>query len=223
MGTLYIVATPIGNLEDVTFRSLRVLKECDIVFAEDTRVTKKLLSHYHIQKPVFRYDEHVAERMHAEVIRMLKGGKEIAVVSDAGTPGIADPGSRLVSYIREHMPATAIHPIPGPSALVAALSASGIAADRFTFLGYPPHKKGRQTFFKELAEIKTRPIVLYESPHRLQKTVANISVACGADIRVFILREISKIHEESFSGAIRAAESHFIGEKLRGEFVLIIV
>lgn len=179
MSALYVVGTPIGNLKDITLRALEVLKSADVIFAEDTRVTKKLLSHYDIQKPVKRYDEHVGGAIYSEVKERLEKGESIALVTDAGTPGISDPGSRLVEFVRKEVPTTKVVPIPGPSALIATLSASGLNADQFTFLGYPPRKKGRKTFFENLKNIKTKPIVLYESPHRLQRTLSGIKDVFG--------------------------------------------
>ena len=223
MSTLYIVATPIGNLEDITLRALRILKEADIVLAEDTRVTRKLLEHYRIQKPLMRYDEHSAERMHGTVAQFLTEGKNIALVSDAGTPGISDPGARLVRYVQDHAPDVSVVPIPGPSALTAALSAAGVPASTFVFLGYPPHKKGRKTFFEGLRAITIRPVLLYESPHRLQKTLGELALVLGADASLVIAKELTKIHEEVWWGTFAEAATRYTGEKGRGEFVLIIL
>ena len=181
-GTLYIVATPIGNLEDITLRALRVLKEVDVIIAEDTRVTKKLLTRYEIKKPIKRYDEHVAARTHEEIMGLLSGGQTVALVSDAGTPGISDPGARLVAYLRTHAPDTVIVPLPGASALITALSAAGVSGDQFTFLGYPPHKKGRKTFFEGLPAIETRPVILYESSHRVERAFGELSEISVPDI-----------------------------------------
>ncbi|MCP6719851.1 MAG: 16S rRNA (cytidine(1402)-2'-O)-methyltransferase [Patescibacteria group bacterium] len=222
MGILYVVATPIGNLKDITLRALEILKQVDLILAEDTRVTKKLLNQYDVKKPLKRYDEHIAERVHGEVGDRLRKGERVALVSDAGTPGISDPGSRLVRFIQEELPDAKIIPIPGPSALVTALSVSGVNADRFTFLGYPPHKKGRQTFFKKLEIIEVRPIVLYESPHRLEKTLASISEVFGEGYEIIVARELTKLHEEIFRGSMLETQSHFQGEKKKGEFVIII-
>jgi len=222
VGILYIVATPIGNLEDITLRALRVLKEVDVIFAEDTRVTKKILQYYGISKQVLRYDEHVAARAHGSIAKLLGNGTSIALVSDAGTPAIADPGSRLIAYVCEQMPEVRIVPIPGPSALVTALSASGISADAFTFLGYPPHKKGRKTFFEGLRGITIRPLVLYESPHRLQRTLLSLASALGKDTPLVIAKELTKIHEELWRGTCTEAMRYFVDKKGKGEFVLIV-
>lgn len=222
-GILYVVATPIGNLEDITLRALRVLKEVDAIFAEDTRVTKKLLQKYAIQKQVLRYDEHSAERVHAVIAGFLSEGKNIALVSDAGTPSISDPGARLVRYIKTQIPEVSIIPIPGPSALIAVLSVSGIAADSFTFLGYPPHKKGRKTFFEQMRDIVVRPVVIYESPHRLQKTFQEISQVMGRNVSLVVGKELTKLYEEIWHGTCAKALLYFQGKKAKGEFVIIIL
>ena len=219
---LYIVATPIGNLEDITLRALRVLGEVDVILAEDTRVTKKLLQHYDIKKQLLRYDEHTAAHMHPRVAQLLSEGAHIAVVSDAGTPGVSDPGSRLVRYVREQAPDTRIVPIPGPSALITALSASGLSADAFTFMGYPPHKKGRKTFFEEMRGVAVRPVVMYESPHRLQKTLKEISEIMEG-VSIVVGKELTKIYEELWRGTCAEALLYFEGKKAKGEFVVIIL
>lgn len=223
MSTLFIVATPIGNLEDITLRSLRVLKEVDAIYTEDTRVTRRLFQRYEIIKPLKRYDEHVAERMHERIVGELREGKSIALVSDAGTPGISDPGSRLVAYVREQVPEVSIVPIPGTSALITALSVAGIFANTFTFLGYPPHKKGRKTFFKNMRDITVRPVVLYESPHRLQKTFAGIAEVMGDDAAIIVAKELTKIYEEIWRGSVTDAAKYFSKEKGKGEFVVIVL
>ncbi len=220
--TLYIVATPIGNLEDITLRALTLLGKVHVIFAEDTRVTKTLLARYGVTTPLKRYDEHVAERTHADIVSLLKKGNDVALASDAGTPSIADPGARLVAYVRKEAPDTAIVPIPGPSALMAALSVAGVSADQFTFLGYPPHKKGRETFFKNLSLLTVRPIVFYESPHRLAKTFSSLVDMLGANHEIIVAKELTKMHEEIWRGAAAAAAAYFQGKKGQGEFVIII-
>ncbi len=222
MKTLYIVATPIGNLRDITSRALETLKDVNVVLAEDTRVTKKLLSHYDIKKEVKRYDEHVGTAIYSEVKKRLENGESIALVTDAGTPGISDPGSRLVDFVRGEVPDAKIVPIPGPSALIAALSASGVGADQFTFLGFPPHKKGRQTFFKKMKSIETRPIVFYESTHRIEKAFAALGEIFGDAQTIVVARELTKIYEEAWRGSIKNARGHFTGERKKGEFVVIV-
>lgn len=222
MGNLYIVATPIGNLKDITLRAIETLKNAELVLAEDTRMTKRLLDHYDIGKPVWRYDEYAPESAYVRIKNLIAKGSNIALVTDAGTPTIADPGSKLTTFIRKELPEAKIIPIPGPSALIAALSAAGVNADQFTFLGYPPHKKGRQTFFRELKEIKIRPIVFYESPHRVEKTFKSLEENFG-DAEIIVARELTKIHEEIWHGTAKAASTYFQKEKQKGEFVIIIL
>lgn len=222
MGTLYLVATPIGNLKDITLRALEVLRSADLILAEDTRITQRLLLHYEVKKPVKRYDEYSRGGLYEEIKERLKRGENIALVSDAGTPGIADPGSKLVEFIKQELPNAKISPIPGPSALIAALSASGLRGDEFTFLGYPPHKKGREKFFRSLKDIKTRPLILYESPHRINKAFVSLGGIFGEDYKIMVGRELTKMHEEIWHGPIKLALSHFQGERERGEFVLVI-
>jgi 16S rRNA (cytidine1402-2'-O)-methyltransferase len=219
MGTLFIVATPIGNLEDITLRALRTLKEVDAIYAEDTRVTAKLLARYEIKKPVFRLDETKETLKAKEVIARLENDENIAYVSDAGTPGISDPGSRLVAACRAagFQPVT----IPGPSAVTAALSIAGLSSDAFTFLGFLPHKKGRQTALKALAE-DARATVLYESPHRIAKLLDELDDHIG-DRQVTVLRELTKIHEEVISGTAYEVKMRLeTGSSARGEFVVIV-
>jgi 16S rRNA (cytidine1402-2'-O)-methyltransferase len=221
MGNLYIVATPIGNLKDITLRAIETLKNADLVLAEDTREAKKLLSHFEISKPIWRYDEYANKTLYDKVRELLLNGKNIALVTDAGTPAIADPGSKLTAFIQKEMPEVKIIPIPGPSALITALSVAGVEANLFIFLGYPPHKKGRQTFFRKLKEIKIRPIVFYESPHRIEKTFKSLEENFG-DTEIIVARELTKIHEEIWHGNAKTALTYFQGEKKKGEFVIII-
>lgn len=222
MGTLYIVATPIGNLKDISFRALEALRDADLILAEDTRVTKKLLYHNGISTRVLRYDEHVGPKIYDEVAELLEKGKSAALVSDAGTPGISDPGPRLIEFLKSRIPDLKIVPVPGASAIIAALSASGLNADQFVFLGYPPHKKGRQKFFGEMLGVKIRPLVLYESPHRLQKTFEALSELFGKEKEIVVARELTKIYEEIWKGSVAEAKEYFTGERARGEFVIII-
>lgn len=222
MGTLFIVATPIGNLKDITFRAIETLRDVDLILAEDTRVTKKLLNHYGVKTRVWRYDEHVGSKIYDDVAELLERGKSVALVSDAGTPGISDPGPRLIEFLRSRIPSMKIVSVPGPSALVAALSIAGLNADQFTFLGYPPHKKGREKFFRSLEGVKIKPLVLYESPHRVIKTFWSLAAVFGEDYEIIVGREITKIHEEIWRGKAKEAADYFAGEKKRGEFVIII-
>jgi len=222
MATLYIVATPIGNLEDITLRALTTLKSVHLILAEDTRVTKKLLDRYEIDTPRESVNAHTEGRKIARILGLLREGKDIALVTDAGTPGISDPGALIVSRIREEEPGTTIVPIPGPSALTAALSVSGVASSEFLFLGFLPHKKGRETLFREIVESK-RTIVLFESPHRLIKTLEKLATLFDGERRVVVCREISKVYEEVVSGTAQYALGEFARRgSVKGEIVLIV-
>lgn len=219
-GKLSIVATPIGNMGDLTFRALWNMKECDVIYAEDTRVVSKLLAHYGLRTSVQRLDAAMEAKKAIEVITRLERGEHIVYVTDAGTPGISDPGARLVARVREALPECLIDAIPGASALTAALSIAGIDASEFTFLGFPPHKKGRQTFVKRLTESEI-PVVLYESPHRAVKLMKEIALR-APESRVTVAREITKMHEEILQGSpLDIADQLTKGKKERGEFVII--
>lgn len=224
MATLYIVATPIGNLEDVTLRAIRILKEVDLILCEDTRVTKRLLERYEIQTPTMSYHAQSKLSKSDKILRLLEEGKNIALVSDAGTPTISDPGSLLLAQIRERFgDEVAIVPIPGASALVTALSAAGISVAEFTFLGFLPHKKGRETLFKEIAA-SPRVMVFYESPHRIEKALESLEKFCGGERRIIIARELTKIHEEFVRGTVAEVRTHYKEnpDRVRGEFVVIV-
>jgi 16S rRNA (cytidine1402-2'-O)-methyltransferase len=227
MGTLSVVATPIGNLEDITLRAIRILKEADAIFCEDTRVTAKLLQRYEISKPLVRCDAEMEEAAAKKAIEMLEEGKKIALVSDAGTPGISDPGARLVRFVREHSNyghpmSIVIEAIPGPSALTAALSIAGLESGEFTFLGFLPHKKGRQTTLKEIAATE-RAVVLYESPHRILKLLKELETCIPIYRHVVVAKELTKIHEEIFEGTPGEIAKLLESEgKDRGEFVVIL-
>src|SRR5277367_4674610 len=221
MGTLSIVATPIGNLEDITLRALRTLKECDVIYAEDTRVISKLLAKYEIKKPLQRLDAATEATKAKEIIDRLEAGEHIAFVSDAGTPGISDPGARLVARVREFAPDATIEAIPGASALTAALSIAGNEGPSFVFLGFLPHKKGRQTMLKEIAASK-HPVVVYESPHRVVKFLQELHKV-APEARVTVARELTKMFEEVLVGKPEdLAKQLTEGKKDRGEFVLIV-
>lgn len=248
MGTLFIVGTPIGNLEDMTFRAVRVLKEVDIILCEDTRVTSRLLQKYYITgKQLLTYNEEKSGVPILKIAEMISGGKNIALVSDAGTPGISDPGAYLVSELRKALPELKVESVPGPSALTTAFSIAGVPVSDFTFLGFLPHKKGRETLFKEIASSE-RTMIFYESPHRILKTLLSLqkhlemgrgSTSSGNDIvneaeprpntyfgkRVVVARELTKIHEEVVSGTPSELLEFFKNnsEKVRGEFVVIVV
>jgi len=217
MGKLYIIATPIGNLEDIGFRVLRTLKEADLILCEDTRVTKKLLEHYHIEKPIESYHQHSNLNKVEKIKELLKQGKNLALVSDSGTPGISDPGNKLISIlVGELMSNLEIVPIPGPSAVTAIASISGFPMDKFVFMGFPPHKKGRQKFFKELNEYKY-PVIIYESPHRIIKTLNELKNINEFDIVVG--RELTKKFETIYRGKISEIIPRI---EPRGEFVIIV-
>jgi len=218
---LYIVATPIGNLKDITKRAIETLKGVDLILAEDTRVTKKLLAHYEIQKPLESFHQHSGPQKISRIIEMLSEKKDIALVSDAGTPGINDPGGLLIKNILEELPSAYIVPIPGPNAAITALSVSGINADKFLFLGYPPHKKGRQTFFKEVANSKY-PVVFYESTHRIIKALKELAeIDKTKERQLIIARELTKKFETIYRGTASDILPQLEREQ-RGEFVIIV-
>jgi 16S rRNA (cytidine1402-2'-O)-methyltransferase len=223
MTTLSIVATPIGNLEDITLRALRTLKESDLILCEDTRTTKVLLSKYDINVPTMSYHAQSKLSKIDHIIEMLRAGKNIALVSDAGTPAISDPGSLLIQKVREELgDEVVISPIPGPSALISALSASGLTGGSFVFYGFLPHKKGRETIFKKIAEADMIS-AFYESPHRIEKTLESLSTFVP-DRKVIIARELTKIFEQVISGTPGELISYFKTnpDKVCGEFVVMI-
>ncbi len=222
--TLYVVATPIGNLEDITLRALRILNEVDLILCEDTRETKKLLQRHVIDKPTMSYHAQSKLSKVNTIIEILKEGKSLALVSDAGTPTISDPGCMLVDQLRAHFGEQInILPIPGPSAVLSALSVSGFPASEFVFLGFLPHKKGRETLFKEIA-ISKRTIVFYESPHRMEKTLASLAEHLEPERRLLVSREITKIHEEHVRGTLLDVVEYFQAhpDHIRGEFVIVV-
>lgn len=224
MATLYIIGTPIGNLEDITLRALRLLKEVDLILCEDTRVTKRLLSKYEIGTPTMSYHAQSKLAKVDKILSLLEEGKNLALVSDAGTPCISDPGMLLVSQVREKFgDEVLIVPIPGPSALVTALSAAGISVAEFTFLGFLPHKKGRETLFKEIA-VSSRVMAFYESPHRIEKALESLEKFCGGERQIIVARELTKIFEEFVRGTVGEARAHFVEnpDRVRGEFVVIV-
>lgn len=245
-GILYIVATPIGNLEDITLRAVRTLQESDLIACEDTRVTRKLLDHYSIKKPVISYFQHSKLAKVSQIMEIIKTGKNVALVTDAGTPGISDPGNKLVEEAINND--IAVIPIPGPSGLTTLVSVAGIDMQRFTFLGFPPHKKGRETFFKEVAASKY-PVIYYDSVHRVIKNLELLSViASGAkqsrlkelnteiaassrfggtprkDIRIILGRELTKMFEEIVRGNVEEVLKYFEKNKgkIKGEFVIVV-
>lgn len=218
MGSLFVVATPIGNLEDITLRALNVLKEADLVLAEDTRHARILLDRYEIKVPVTSYHQFSGLAKIETVIAELESGKKIALVSDAGTPGISDPGQYLIARILEALPETEIVPIPGASAPVSLLSVSGFNTDSYVFLGFLPKKKGRQTLFKKLAE-EERTIVFFESPNRIRRTLSDLAQYLGSERKTVLGRELTKKFEEISRGTLaELAET----AKEKGEFVVAI-
>jgi 16S rRNA (cytidine1402-2'-O)-methyltransferase len=220
-GKLSVVATPIGNLEDITLRAIRTLKECDVVLCEDTRVTKKLLSHYEIRTPTMAFHAHSAKSAYQKITDLLEEGKHLALVTDAGTPAISDPGAYLVQQVRESAPDTVIEAIPGASSVTAALSISGVPADSYTFLGFLPHKKGRKTMLDAAANLEGT-VVFFESPHRIVKLVGEIA-ARAPERKVVLCRELTKKFEEVRSGTAKELVER-VGKDIpsRGEFVVIL-
>lgn len=218
-GTLYIVATPIGNLEDLTQRALRILQEVDVIVCEDTRVTSKLLAFYDIRKPLLACHEHTSERAYQRFIDRLRAGESLAYVSDAGTPGVNDPGGKLVEAA--YLACISVVPIPGVSALTAAVSVCGFPMDKFTYLGFLPHKKGRETLFREMAERPT-PSAFFESTHRILKTLEILKKLLPPHRPVFIARELTKLHETLYRGSIDEVEKALQATSTKGEFVVIV-
>lgn len=220
MSTLFVVATPIGNLEDVSKRALRVLSEVYLILCEDTRVTKKLLDRYGIKTPVLSYHQHSEFKKTDYILEILKQGKDLALVSDAGTPGICDPGNKLieqlVSYPIEQLK---IIPVPGATAETAAASISGFPMDRFLFLGFPPSKKKRKKFFEEVVNSKY-PVIFYESPYRIIKSLNDLKSQSG-NLRVVVAREITKKFEQVFRGEIGKVIEEIEKSPIKGEFVVI--
>jgi 16S rRNA (cytidine1402-2'-O)-methyltransferase len=219
MAKLVLVPTPIGNLEDITLRSLRILKEADLIFAEDTRVTKKLLNHFDIQKHVLPFHSHNEHKTLETAIQKIKASEMTVLVSDAGTPGISDPGFLLTRACVEE--GITVECLPGPTAIIPALVASGFPCDRFCFEGFLPHKKGRQTKLQIIAK-EERTILLYESPHRLVKCLGQIIEFMGAERKVCVVREISKIYEEYQRGTAQEVFDYYSKNAPKGEIVIVI-
>ncbi|OYU97321.1 MAG: 16S rRNA (cytidine(1402)-2'-O)-methyltransferase [Bacteroidetes bacterium B1(2017)] len=218
-GKLILIPTPIGNLEDITLRGLRMLKEVDAILAEDTRQTGKLLNHYQISKPLWSYHAHNEHKQVAHLIEELQSGKQLALVSDAGTPAISDPGFLLV---RECLKAgVAVECLPGATAFVPALVKSGLPSDAFTFLGFLPEKKGRQTAFKQISLLE-QTMIFYESPHRLLKTLTQMAEYLGSDRQASVSRELTKIYEETVNGPIHELITYYTTHPIKGEFVLVV-
>lgn len=223
MSNFYIIATPIGNMGDITLRAIDTLKAVDLILCEDTRETKKILDKYNISKPTMSYHAQSKLGKTDKIFELLEEGKNLALVSDAGTPGISDPGALLVSKIKEHFNnSVKVIPIPGATALITALSGSGLPTHEFTFLGFLPHKKGRETLFKEIASSE-RTMVFYESPHRILKTLESLVKFCPTK-KVCIARELTKIYEEFKTGTPSEVLEYFNKnkDKQRGEFTVIV-
>jgi 16S rRNA (cytidine1402-2'-O)-methyltransferase len=216
---LYLVPTPIGNLEDITLRSIRILKEVQLILAEDTRTSKKLVNHLGIDTPLRSYHAHNEHRVVEDLVGQLLGGADFALISDAGSPGISDPGFLLVRACVEA--GVEIVPLPGATAFVPALTASGIPCDKFYFEGFLPHKKGRQTRLKYLAELPCT-FVLYESPYRLVKALQQLAEVCGADRQACVSREITKLHEEIKTSPLSELIAHFSAKTVKGEIVIVV-
>ncbi len=219
IGILYIVPTPIGNLEDITLRAIRVLKEVDLIIAEDTRQSLKLLNHFEIKKTIQSYHMHNEHKVLQRYVDEILGGKNIALVSDAGTPAISDPGFLLVRECLKNN--IKVDCLPGATAFVPALVKSGLPADSFCFEGFLPEKKGRQTMLKKLCE-EERTIILYESPHRLLKTLKQFIEYFGAERLISVSRELTKTFEETVNGTIQEVLTHFENNIVKGEFVIVI-
>jgi 16S rRNA (cytidine1402-2'-O)-methyltransferase len=219
MTRLYIVPTPIGNLEDITLRALRILREADLILAEDTRKSGFLLKHFGISQKMISHHAFNEHRTLNDVIAKLKSGMTVALISDAGTPGISDPGFLLVrECVRENIP---VECLPGPVAFIPALVNSGFSTDRFLFEGFLPHKKGRQTRLEELSG-ETRTMVFYESPFRLMKTLEQFAAVFGKERMASVSRELTKIHEENARGTLEELLIHFGNKQVKGEIVIVV-
>jgi 16S rRNA (cytidine1402-2'-O)-methyltransferase len=218
MSKLYIIPTPIGNLEDITLRALRILKEVDLILAEDTRVTSKLLQHYEIKKPVHAHHQHNEHKTITFIAERIANGENVALVSDAGTPGISDPGFLLVRECLKM--GLEVECLPGATAFVPALVQSGLPCDAFVFVGFLPQKKGRQTKLKSLEE-EYRTMVFYESPHRLLKALEEFKEHFGAERKVSVSRELTKMFEETFRGTVEECIAHFSAKTIKGEIVIV--
>ena len=217
--TLFIVATPIGTLGDMTFRAVETLKSVDLVAAEDTRTAKKLFAKFDVHTQLLAFHAHSSLKTAENIIKQIKNGKSVALISEAGTPGISDPGYVLVHTAVEA--GVKVVPIPGASAVITALSASGLPTDKFVYLGFLPTKKGRKTIMESLREEK-RTVVFYESPHRVQKTISQLVEILGDERKIVIARELTKIYEEFFRGTLIEALDFIQAKKPRGEFTVIL-
>ncbi len=219
MAKLILVPTPIGNLEDITLRAIRILQEADLILAEDTRTSSHLLKHLGISKPMKSYHAHNEHRVLEEIIQEIEAGKNIALITDAGTPGISDPGFLIVRECIRH--GVEVETLPGPTAFIPALVNSGLPSDRFCFEGFLPQKKGRQTRIRSLLN-EDRTMVFYESPYRLVKTLGQFAEAFGEDRQACVSRELSKLFEENFHGTLKECHEHFSSKTVKGEIVIVV-
>ena len=219
-GTLYIVATPIGNLEDMTFRAVRILQAVDMIAAEDTRHTGRLLQHFQVKTPQISYHEHNSNSRIPELLEYLQYGKAIALVSDAGMPGISDPGYELIKACIDE--GITVVPIPGASAVITALSAAGLPTDRFIFDGFLPSKRQQRKEYLESLQSESRTLVFYESPHRLRDTLADLETVLGSDRSIVIARELTKLYEEFWRGTIGEAIADYQQREPQGEYTLLV-
>jgi len=219
MTKLYIVPTPIGNLEDITLKALRILREAALILAEDTRVTKKLLMHYDISKPILAYHQYNEHKQLDKFLSIIEQHNTLALVSDAGTPGISDPGFLLIRACLQNN--IEVECLPGATAFVPALVNSGFSCDRFYFYGFLPHKKGRATIIERLSDLE-ETIILYESPFRLLKTLEQLKESMGEERKICISREMTKIYEENFRGTLAEAIAYFSAKTIKGEIVLVV-
>jgi 16S rRNA (cytidine1402-2'-O)-methyltransferase len=219
MGKLYLVPTPIGNLDDMTFRAIKILKEADLILAEDTRTSSKLLHHFEIQNKLSSHHKFNEHQTTENIVRRIEKGETIALISDAGTPGISDPGYLLVKKCLENN--MEVECLPGATALIPALVNSGLPSDRFCFEGFLPVKKGRQTKLKELATEK-RTMIFYESPYRLIKTLEQFAEFFGPERQASVSRELSKLYEENFRGSLAEILEHFKAKTIKGEIVIVV-
>ncbi len=219
-GTLYIVATPIGNLEDITLRAIRILKEVDLILAEDTRVTKKLLTHYFIERPITSYHQHSSEKRKLEILQRLGKKESVALVTDAGTPGVSDPGNELIDFLLGKDSSIKIVPIPGASAITTAMSVSGFKMSKFLFLGFLPKRK-KNKLFQWVKDGKVA-FGFYESPKRIIKTLDFLGEQLGEDRRVLIAREMTKLHETLYRGRISAIKEQLGEGRIKGELTVIV-
>ncbi len=219
MAKLYLVPTPIGNMEDITLRAMRILKEVSVILAEDTRTTGNLLKHYDIHNKLQAYHIHNEHKILDSIVHRLLDGEEMALVSDAGTPSVSDPGFLLVrECLKNGIP---LETLPGATAFVPALVNSGFPSDRFFFEGFLPHKKGRQTRLKELAQL-SHTLIIYESPHRLVKTLEQLSEFFGKERPVAVSRELTKIHEETIRGTLTEVLRYYKDKTIKGEIVIVV-